>query len=150
LGRMEMRSASWASQATEFMKRSRLPWKLSSVLVAKSLSPNTATRPSFFGAASSGEGEAVGATDGDGEGDGVADTVTVATAPRLMGPFLSLPSSNCTGAFRVRSVSAQEAGEVFTRSCAKTPSMVPVLACTRRAWWKAVMTRKPRVISWYG
>ena len=83
-----------------------------------------------------GEGEAVGAADGDGERGraGRRPRVTVATAPRLMGPFLSLPSSNCTGAFRVRSVSAQDSRARSSRGpAAKTPSMVPVFACTLRA-----------------
>ena len=130
--------------------------------MAKSLSPKPATRPSRLGAPSSGEAEGEGTGDveaGEAEAAGLGAAlaagagrlaVTVATAPSEMGPFLSLPSSICTGGFRVRSVSAQEAGEVRTMSCANTPSTVPLPACMLRASWKAVITRKPRVISWVG
>ena len=76
--------------------------------------------------------------------------MTVATAPREIGPLRSLPSFISTGSFRVRSVSAHDAGEVWRRFCTVTPSTVPLPASALRAVWKTVMTRKSLVISWKG
>src|SRR6185503_18317310 len=158
-----MRSASSASQATVFKKKSWLPSKDRSWLLAKSASPKAATRPSFGGGAASSdglaedEGEAAGesevATAGDAAGDGegeAAVTGTVATAPSEIGPRVSLPESIWMGSFSVRSVSAQEAAAVSTRFCAVTPDGPSVAAFTLRAVWNAVISRKSLVISWYG
>src|SRR5215468_6928513 len=125
-----MRSASSASQATVFKKKSWLPWKPRSAFEAKSLSPKAATRPSgaFFSSSGDGEGdgdapgEAEGEAAGEGEGDGLGDgPFTVTTAPSETGPFASLPSSYWIRPFKARSVSAHDSGEVSTRFWAETP-----------------------------
>jgi len=50
----------------------------------------------------------------------------------------------------VRSLSAHERGEVCSRSCTLTPAFDSLPAARLRAVWKAVITRKSLVISWYG
>ena len=153
-GRIEMRSASSASQATAFRKKSWLPWMPRREFEAKSESPTATTRPSgAFG--SSGAGDGAGEAAGDGAGDGVGvgagvGPLTVATAASEIGPIRSLPSSNLIGPLRPRSVSAHDRSDVFTRSCAVTPSTVPFPACTLRAAPKTVDRRKFWVIGWYG
>ena len=135
--RIEMRSASSASQATVFRKKSWLPWKPSSALLAKSASPTATTRPSgAFGSSSR-------AREGGGRrragrrrrgrrrgGRPLSRSRPRRARPAPCGPC---PRRTAIEPLSVRSLSAQDCAEVLTRSWALTPSTLPLPASTLRA-----------------
>ena len=122
-----MRSASSASQATMFRKKSWLPWKPRSAFDAKSASPIATTRPSVAFGSSGARATARARASGVGAGAG---PFTVATAASEIGPLRSLPSSNLIGSLSVEVASPpRTAREVFTRFWAVTPSTVALPAC---------------------